>query len=49
MLIDSRLLTYYAQILFWDWRNKKQVACLEESHMDDVTQVRFLGVMTVRV
>jgi hypothetical protein len=23
----------------WDWRNSKQVACLEESHMDDVTQV----------
>lgn len=31
-----------AQILFWDWRNGKQVACLEESHMDDVTQVRFV-------
>ncbi|XP_020588453.1 WD repeat-containing protein 89 homolog [Phalaenopsis equestris] len=30
-----------SQILFWDWRNSKQVACLEESHMDDVTQVRF--------
>ncbi|KAK8969804.1 hypothetical protein KSP40_PGU005957 [Platanthera guangdongensis] len=30
-----------AQILFWDWRNGKQVACLEESHMEDVTQVRF--------
>lgn len=30
-----------SQILFWDWRSCKQVACLEESHMDDVTQVRF--------
>nr|CAB3461944.1 unnamed protein product [Digitaria exilis] len=28
-----------AQVLLWDWRNSKQVACLEESHMDDVTQV----------
>ncbi|WVZ72514.1 hypothetical protein U9M48_020959 [Paspalum notatum var. saurae] len=27
-----------AQVLLWDWRNSKQVACLEESHMDDVTQ-----------
>ncbi|XP_048336515.2 WD repeat-containing protein GTS1 [Ziziphus jujuba] len=31
-----------SQILFWDWRNKKQVACLEESHVDDVTQVHFV-------
>ncbi|EXB36417.1 WD repeat-containing protein 89-like protein [Morus notabilis] len=31
-----------AQILFWDWRNKKQVACLEESHVEDVTQVHFI-------
>lgn len=31
-----------SQILFWDWRNKKQVACLEESHVDDVTQVLFV-------
>ncbi|KAL5791809.1 hypothetical protein ACOSP7_000403 [Xanthoceras sorbifolium] len=31
-----------SQILFWDWRNKKQVACLEESHDDDVTQVHFV-------
>ncbi|KAM7501226.1 hypothetical protein LguiB_000130 [Lonicera macranthoides] len=31
-----------SQILFWDWRTKKQAACLEESHMDDVTQVHFL-------
>uniref|UniRef100_A0A803L9W7 Uncharacterized protein n=1 Tax=Chenopodium quinoa TaxID=63459 RepID=A0A803L9W7_CHEQI len=30
------------QILIWDWRNKKQVACLEESHVEDVTQVRFV-------
>lgn len=29
------------QVLLWDWRNSKQVACLEESHMDDVTQVCF--------
>ncbi|KAK6940976.1 WD40 repeat [Dillenia turbinata] len=31
-----------SQILFWDWRNKKQVACLEESHTQDVTQVQFV-------
>ncbi|XP_034692386.1 WD repeat-containing protein GTS1 [Vitis riparia] len=31
-----------SQILFWDWRNKKQVACLEDSHVDDVTQVHFV-------
>lgn len=31
-----------SQILLWDWRNKKQAACLEESHMDDVTQVHFI-------
>ncbi|KAF5744145.1 Transducin/WD40 repeat-like superfamily protein [Tripterygium wilfordii] len=31
-----------SQILFWDWRSKKQVACLEESHTDDVTQVHFV-------
>ncbi|KAG8389479.1 hypothetical protein BUALT_Bualt02G0233700 [Buddleja alternifolia] len=31
-----------SQILFWDWRTMKQTACLEESHMDDVTQVRFV-------
>ncbi|XWS36181.1 hypothetical protein CRYUN_Cryun20dG0063200 [Craigia yunnanensis] len=30
------------QIFFWDWRNKKQVACLEESHVEDVTQVHFI-------
>ncbi|KAL0920174.1 hypothetical protein M5K25_009292 [Dendrobium thyrsiflorum] len=31
----------FKQILFWDLRSSKQVACLEESHMDDVTQERF--------
>ncbi|XP_062088461.1 WD repeat-containing protein GTS1 isoform X2 [Humulus lupulus] len=31
-----------SQILFWDWRNKKQVACLEDSHVEDVTQVHFI-------
>ncbi|CAN1184779.1 WD repeat-containing protein GTS1 [Linum perenne] len=31
-----------SQVLFWDWRNKRQVACLEDSHMDDVTQVQFV-------
>ncbi|CAN0860746.1 WD repeat-containing protein GTS1 [Linum grandiflorum] len=31
-----------SQVLFWDWRNKRQVACLEDSHMDDVTQVHFV-------
>ncbi|MQL90398.1 hypothetical protein Taro_022991 [Colocasia esculenta] len=31
-----------AQILFWDWRSGKQVSSLEESHVDDVTQVRFV-------
>ncbi|MCD9639950.1 WD repeat-containing protein gts1 [Datura stramonium] len=31
-----------SQILFWDWRTKRQVACLEESHMEDVTQVHFI-------
>uniref|UniRef100_A0A5B6Z656 Uncharacterized protein n=1 Tax=Davidia involucrata TaxID=16924 RepID=A0A5B6Z656_DAVIN len=31
-----------SQVFFWDWRTKKQVACLEESHMDDVTQVHFV-------
>ncbi|XP_020425557.1 WD repeat-containing protein 89 homolog [Prunus persica] len=30
------------QILFWDWRNDKQVACLEDSHVEDVTQVHFI-------
>ncbi|KAG6749878.1 hypothetical protein POTOM_046950 [Populus tomentosa] len=29
-------------VLFWDWRNGKQVACLEESHIEDVTQVHFV-------
>ncbi|XAR58455.1 hypothetical protein NMG60_11013850 [Bertholletia excelsa] len=31
-----------SQIFFWDWRSKKQIACLEESHMEDVTQVHFV-------
>lgn len=31
-----------SQVLLWDWRNKKQVACLEESHIEDVTQVHFI-------
>ncbi|CAN4091432.1 unnamed protein product [Withania somnifera] len=31
-----------AQILFWDWRTKHQVACLEESHTEDVTRVHFI-------
>ncbi|GAB2282023.1 Protein gts1 [Dionaea muscipula] len=31
-----------SQILFWDWRNLKQIACLEECHVDDVTQVHFI-------
>lgn len=41
---DNNLLTggCNSQIFFWDWRTKKQVAVLEESHMDDVTQVRFI-------
>ncbi|KAL0896233.1 hypothetical protein Bca101_080194 [Brassica carinata] len=30
------------QVCLWDWRNSKQVACLQESHMDDVTQVHFV-------
>ncbi|KAL9272755.1 WD repeat-containing protein [Drosera capensis] len=30
-----------SQILFWDWRTMKQIACLEECHVDDVTQVHF--------
>ncbi|XP_006359385.1 WD repeat-containing protein 89 homolog isoform X1 [Solanum tuberosum] len=31
-----------SQILFWDCRTKCQVACLEESHTEDVTQVHFI-------
>ncbi|KAF6136419.1 hypothetical protein GIB67_019302 [Kingdonia uniflora] len=27
------------QIVFWDWRNRKEMARLEESHTDDVIQV----------
>lgn len=29
------------EVLIWDWRNGKQMACLEECHVDDVTQVHF--------
>ncbi|KAL8151274.1 hypothetical protein V2J09_021082 [Rumex salicifolius] len=29
-------------VLLWDLRNRKQVACLEESHVEDVTQVHFI-------
>ncbi|WJX79763.1 Protein gts1 [Trifolium repens] len=31
-----------SQVLIWDWRNNKQIACLEDSHVDDVTQVHFV-------
>ncbi|XP_058210172.1 uncharacterized protein LOC131322745 isoform X7 [Rhododendron vialii] len=31
-----------AAIFLWDWRTKKQIACLEESHTVDVTQVHFV-------
>uniref|UniRef100_A0A7N0V378 Uncharacterized protein n=1 Tax=Kalanchoe fedtschenkoi TaxID=63787 RepID=A0A7N0V378_KALFE len=31
-----------AQVHIWDRRNQKRIASLEESHMDDVTQVRFV-------
>ncbi|KAL5054358.1 hypothetical protein RYX36_035040 [Vicia faba] len=31
-----------SQVLLWDWRNNKQIACLEDPHMDDVTQVHFV-------
>ncbi|RAL42111.1 hypothetical protein DM860_011894 [Cuscuta australis] len=31
-----------SQIIIWDWRTQKMVACLDESHMEDVTQVRFI-------
>ncbi|KAJ4847437.1 WD repeat-containing protein gts1 [Turnera subulata] len=31
-----------AQIFLWDWRNQRLVSCLEESHMEDVTQVHFV-------
>ncbi|KAH7366210.1 hypothetical protein KP509_18G068000 [Ceratopteris richardii] len=30
-----------AKVLFWDWRTLKELACLEECHTEDVTQVRF--------
>lgn len=35
----SKVHGFGVQVCLWDWRNSKQVACLEESHMDDVTQV----------
>ncbi|CAM8909032.1 unnamed protein product [Rhodiola kirilowii] len=31
-----------AQVHIWDWRNQKRIASLEESHMEDVTQVHFV-------
>lgn len=37
----------FAQILFWDWRNKKQIACLEDSHIDDVTQVCAIQIASI--
>lgn len=33
------LLNNFTQVIFWDWRNNKRIACLEDSHVDDVTQV----------
>ncbi|KAK1278177.1 hypothetical protein QJS04_geneDACA007273 [Acorus gramineus] len=30
-----------SEIRFWDWRIGKQMFCLEDSHVDDVTQVHF--------
>ncbi|KAF7145920.1 hypothetical protein RHSIM_Rhsim04G0118100 [Rhododendron simsii] len=32
-------LSYVHKIFLWDWRTKKQIVCLEESHTVDVTQV----------
>ena len=29
-------------MLFWDWRTRKELACLEECHMEDVTQVSII-------
>ncbi|KAL5701252.1 Protein gts1 [Ranunculus cassubicifolius] len=29
------------EVLIWDWRKGKRIACLEESHVEDVTQVHF--------
>ncbi|CAN6468911.1 unnamed protein product [Victoria cruziana] len=31
-----------SQICFWDLRNSRALACLEDSHVDDVTQVKFI-------
>ncbi|KAH7836231.1 hypothetical protein Vadar_033830 [Vaccinium darrowii] len=36
-------------IFIWDWRTKKQIACSEESHMDDVTQVINVGTSVRKV
>lgn len=30
-----------ATVFCWDWRTRQQLACMEECHTDDVTQVRF--------
>ncbi|KAH7372531.1 hypothetical protein KP509_17G008200 [Ceratopteris richardii] len=30
-----------AKVLFWDWRTQRELACLEECHTEDVTQVCF--------
>lgn len=35
------------QILFWDWRTGKQVSCLEDSHVEDVTQVFIWFILDV--
>ncbi|XP_071921430.1 WD repeat-containing protein GTS1 isoform X2 [Coffea arabica] len=32
----------FHQVVFWDWRTMKKAACLEESHIEDVTQVHFV-------
>ncbi|XP_058083270.1 WD repeat-containing protein GTS1 isoform X2 [Magnolia sinica] len=37
------------EIHFWDWRNGKQVSCLEDSHVDDVTQVMNVGTSIAKV
>lgn len=31
----------FVQLHFWEWRTKRQVACLEDSHTEDVTQVCY--------
>lgn len=30
-----------AKVFCWDWRTRKELACMEECHTEDVTQVRF--------